>query len=695
MIISLFYTTNFHLKRLKKIKINNMKKVFTQKIVLTALLAVCGLFLHAQVVNTLTVTSPASIAGDYSVNIAAYGAQITGSNTGPATFADDGVAPITDACDGTITNVTGKIAFIDRGACEFGFKSLEAENAGAAIVVICNNDASMPDLIQPLAAGAVGDMVSIATVSMSYNDCQTIRVEAEGADIEVDIRYLCLPPNYGPEVIWGQNTGEGDFANGLNAWTVESGADSSWYYEPTGYAGGAFTNDFINSPTACNGAMVFSSDLLDNAGTWPGSTGSGAGGCAAPCFGALVSPTIDLTQFSDLDALFLQFNQRFRHFAQTSSTLLLSKNGGVTWPDTFVLNGDAVVNAASVDEVSTIPLFGYESANSITMRFEHVGNYYFWSVDDVRISNLPSFVDVQLNNNWYAAPTQWKTPSDQISEQPFITDMFNNGNLTADDLTVAVDITDAGGASVFSTTQTYAALPGFELNENMVFDELMTTASLPAGNYDGTYTVTAIADGGIADNNTANDVIAFSFVVTDDVFSNAPSAMDVEDLQLFAIEPNTDGSIFANGASSEAIFWSSGSCYRVRNGENMTVSNVRFGVTEEEQAASGFIHVQLYKVADTNLDQILAPDERTIVGSNSIVIDTIADKALIDIDLFRADDTGVFMGEQVQLEDNTTYMLTFLTQPLAGDQIDLLSYPASSSTATTGRNWYHFPAQNA
>ncbi len=671
-----------------------MKKVFTQKIVLTALLAVCGLFLQAQVVNTLTVTSPASLAGDYPVNIAPYGQQLTGSFTGTATFADDGVAPNTDACDGDITNVTGKIAFIDRGTCEFGAKSLAGENAGAVAVVICNNDATTPDLIPALAAGAVGDMVNIPTVAMSYNNCQTLRAIAEGGDIEVDINYVCLPPSYGPEVIWGQVTGQGDFAGGLNDWTVVNGADSSWYYEPTGYAGGAFTNDFINSPTVCNGAMVFSSDLLDNAGTFPGSTGSGAGGCAAPCTGSLISPTIDLTQFSDLDALFLQFHQRFRHFAQTSSSLLLSKNGGVTWPDTFVLNGDAVVNAASIDEVSTIPLFGYEDANSITMRFEHVGNYYFWSIDDVRISNLPSFVDVQLNSNWYAAPTQWRTPADQITEQPFITDMFNNGNLTADDLSVTVDVTDAAGTSVFTTTQTYPALPGFELNENTVFDEVMNLSSLPPGDYNGTYTVNAIS-GGVTDNNADNNTIGFSFVVTDDVYSNAPNAMDVADLSLFAMEPNTDGSIFANGASQEAIFWSSGSCYRVRNGEGMTVKNVRFGVTEEEQVASGFIHIQLYEVSDADLSQGLAPDERVLVGATSVVIDTVMDKSLIDVQIFKADETGTFAGEEVELKDNTSYMLTFLTQPLAGDQIDLLSYPSSSTTAATGRNWYHFPAQNA
>ncbi len=686
-----------------------MKKFFTRKaFLLSAFVLVAFGWANAQVVNTLTVTAPASVEGDYVVLIVpGFGQQLTGSLSGEATFADNSVSmePCADQVVGS--SVQGKLAFMDRGNCEYGTKALAAENAGAIAVVICNNDTDNPDARPDNFGGGVdGDMVSIPAMAMSYNDCQTIRVEAEAGDVDFVLSFQCQPPNYEPEVIWGRNSGEGDFAGGLNDWTVESQGDSSWYYEASGFADGAFTSNTIQSPTACNGAMVFSSDLLDNGGTWTGTTGSGAGGCPAPCVGSLISPTIDLTQFTGLDALFLEFHQSFRHFVSTQSLLLLSKNGGVTYPDTIVLNGDAVVNAAAVDEVARVPLFGYESASSLTMKFEHTGNYYFWTIDDVRISNLPSFVDVQLNSNWYAAPVQWKTPANQIAEQIFQIDMFNNGNLTADVVECTVNINDEAGTSVYSQTTDFSGLNigGFALAENeaTTFPATMNISSLAPGLYTGTYEVNASA-GGVADNNPDNNVVDFSFIVTENILSNSPSQEDVDAFGLFAIEPATDGSIYScPDASQCAPFYAAASHYYVRtnvdgNGNPLTFTNVRFGITEEEETASGFVDINVYRLpgGDVNVDGAVAPDERVLVGANSIVVDTVGDLTLIDVPLWRADDTGVFEGDPIELESNSDYMIAFVTRPLAGAQIDLLSYPASSTTSTVGRNFYHFPAANA
>ena len=686
-----------------------MKKFFTKKaVLLSAFVLVAFGYANSQVVNTLTITAPTSVEGDYvALIVPGFGQQLTGTLSGEGTFADNSVSM--DPCeDGVVgMSVQGKLAFMDRGNCEYGYKALAAENAGAVAVVICNNDTANPDLRPDnFGAGVVGDMVSIPTMAISYNDCQRIRMVAETGDVSFTLSYNCQPPNYGPEVIWGRNSGEGDFSGGLNDWTVESAGDTSWYYEATGFADGAFTNNNIQSPTACNGAMVFSSDLLDNGGTWTGTTGSGAGGCAAPCVGSLVSPTIDLTQYSDLDALFLEFHQSYRHFLSTQSLLLLSKNGGVTYPDTIVLNGDAVVNAAAVDETARVPLFGYESASSLTMKFEHTGNYYFWSVDDVRISNLPSFVDVQLNSNWYAAPVQWKTPSNQIAEQIFQIDMFNNGNLTADVVECTVNINNDQGTSVYSQTTDFNGLsiPGFDLGENeaTTFPTTMNITDLTPGLYTGTYEVNASA-AGVVDNNADNNVVDFSFVVTDNILANAPNQDDVDQFGLFAIEPATDGSIYScPDASQCAPFYAAASHYYIRNsvdadGNELTFKNVRFGITEEEEVASGFVDVYVMRLpnGDSNLDQAIAPDERELVGFNSIVVDTVTNLALIDIPVWRADANGTYEGEAVVLESNSDYMIAFVTKPLAGAQIDLLSYPASSTTSTLGRNFYHFPAANA
>src|SRR6185436_1469410 len=58
---------------------------------------------------------------------------------------------------------TGKAALIKRGTCEFGVKVLNAENAGASFVVVYNSAAGGDGLIN-MAAGAVGNQVTIASL---------------------------------------------------------------------------------------------------------------------------------------------------------------------------------------------------------------------------------------------------------------------------------------------------------------------------------------------------------------------------------------------------------------------------------------------------------------------------------------------------------------------------------------------------
>jgi hypothetical protein len=75
---------------------------------------------------------------------AAFGAPLNGGNfTGSIVLASDGVAAagggtLTDACEPITTNVAGKIALVDRGVCTFAVKAKNAQNAGAAGVMIAN-----------------------------------------------------------------------------------------------------------------------------------------------------------------------------------------------------------------------------------------------------------------------------------------------------------------------------------------------------------------------------------------------------------------------------------------------------------------------------------------------------------------------------------------------------------------------------
>lgn len=69
--------------------------------------------------------------------------------------------------------VNGKIAVIYRGACEFGAKALNAQQAGAIAVILINNaENAIPPL---MGSGAVGAQVTIPVVSVSLESGQLIR----------------------------------------------------------------------------------------------------------------------------------------------------------------------------------------------------------------------------------------------------------------------------------------------------------------------------------------------------------------------------------------------------------------------------------------------------------------------------------------------------------------------------------------
>jgi hypothetical protein len=86
----------------------------------------------------LLVTAPAAAAGTYSVGTASFGPALSNPGvTGQIVAAASGSA--TDGCNAITSSVTGKIALIDRGTCNFTVKAKNAQNAGAIGAVIADN----------------------------------------------------------------------------------------------------------------------------------------------------------------------------------------------------------------------------------------------------------------------------------------------------------------------------------------------------------------------------------------------------------------------------------------------------------------------------------------------------------------------------------------------------------------------------
>lgn len=132
--------------------------------------------------QNVTITAPAGIAGDYVTNYTTFGPFVNGQ-AADIVQVDDG-AGVVNGCDPIVTDLTGAIALIDRGACAFTTKTLNAQNAGAMAVIVCNNDSTSNDILGALGAGATpaNCNITIPAAMLGFEDCQAIKMElANGA----------------------------------------------------------------------------------------------------------------------------------------------------------------------------------------------------------------------------------------------------------------------------------------------------------------------------------------------------------------------------------------------------------------------------------------------------------------------------------------------------------------------------------
>jgi PA domain len=123
--------------------------------------------------NLVTINAPSSAAGTYEAAGAQFGPAPTAAGlSGNIVLANDGVGTTTDACEPLVGFPAGAIAVVDRGTCEFSFKALMAQQAGASAVIVADNAPGIPTT---MGAGAVGGQVTIPAVRVSQADGITIK----------------------------------------------------------------------------------------------------------------------------------------------------------------------------------------------------------------------------------------------------------------------------------------------------------------------------------------------------------------------------------------------------------------------------------------------------------------------------------------------------------------------------------------
>ncbi|MBK8256325.1 MAG: S8 family serine peptidase [Polyangiaceae bacterium] len=129
----------------------------------------------------LTVTSPDSASATYPSTQAVFTKYLDAPITGELVLANPPLAcaPLTNAAE-----ISGKIALIDRGTCAFSDKHQEAVNAGAAAVVVVDNQAA--DLPFTM-AGAPPGTIPIPGVMVTLDDGAQLKAALTTGPVAIQI----------------------------------------------------------------------------------------------------------------------------------------------------------------------------------------------------------------------------------------------------------------------------------------------------------------------------------------------------------------------------------------------------------------------------------------------------------------------------------------------------------------------------
>ncbi|MEE9438294.1 MAG: T9SS type A sorting domain-containing protein [Saprospiraceae bacterium] len=486
------------------------------------------------------------------------------------------------------------------------------------------------------------------------------------------------------------------FDAGIDGWTstdLDGNPSTNWVWQADGLvAGGAFNavdgnNDFILSPSVCNGAMVFDSDFLDNDGfvdlTTTPISGFGDGACPVNnddgsfisfCDAILSSPVIDLSGATT--ELAIQFNQGVRQF-NSEYYLLLSKDGGLSYYDTIQLNTDLPTNSAHIlQDVQTIPLCGASGSAEFVMAFWLRGNYYYWGLDDISLipSNIP---DARTNENFFAVSPQYGTPYNMTFDIPFLADIENVSAATAVAPELTVSVTDASGSVLHTETRTYDDVPGCNTDENKPFMQLFTPGNdmSAMGKYGVSYTLETTDD-----INAENDSQSGEFEITEFEFKKVISEEENGGEYLNAIR-------YAGGA-----FQSWGSYFYIpQNDKGQHISEIRSGIVPAngQQFGAGQITVAVYQWVDVNEDGDVNSgdvDEKIKLGE-AVYFVTAANTDARDFKVTPLTPSGDFIVPEAGAE----IIVMLHHEPFSGE----INYFGLNSDAPENRSFYYAATQQA
>jgi len=508
----------------------------------------------------------------------------------------------------------------------------------------------------------------------TFEDCQTIRAEF-GSGVSATIDFFeapciadCAPSvDYPAGTVWGQN-GEGAFSCGLGDWTSLAVTDevSVWKWDadtsPVGQSGAPRP---LDSPTACDGAAqmdlrFYASDLL--------------------------SPLIDLTGVARPVI-------HFTHYLCTLSEdqeiafMTYSRDGGTTWLDTVPITSNSFINSNEQSEtfdteVIKMPFCGDEIGNTAEFRIRFIanGNFYFWTIDDVYITD-ETIADAEAFTGWFAGAPNFKTPASQVDKIAFMVDANNNGNVDFDDASFTATVTK-DGTELHSVTQQLGALPKCTNVENVIAPDFWDM-SAELGMYEINYTLDATSD--FDDTEPDNNTVGSSFMVTESTFSKLRTEEEV-------------GEPYMSGLGQDATYVTYANGYYINDGAGLNPTKLTTGFGVDIYTDFGFTTVTgevREWILDTNGDGIANLEtETTLLAQGQVLLDPSNPIDLRNIEI-RLDTLSAFTDE---FASSGQYLAVIHVAPLTPPSEDTFMAPLSSGFVNNyagNKDYYFAPADFA
>lgn len=455
----------------------------------------------------VTATSHATVGLLTHVQIASFGPDVF-DVSGDLVRIEDVTAPSHDGCEQATNGaeLTGKIAIIDRGACNFTVKVKNAQEAGAIAVLVANNK----DGDDPAPMGGEDETVSIPSMGLSQNESNSIYALLDaGQTVTIkmfknDLSRVFKDSSWDNAIVaheWGhyisnrlvgngsglssnQASSMGEGFGDFHALLFASDTDDNLVVGNENYAGGYGDTTYVASFVSGIRQYPYSTDMEINPSTFAGVEADPEVHASGAVYAAML-----------WDSFIAMVNDERHTFAQAKSLMkdyLVASYKMMPMAPTFTEGRDALLAAAYANDQEDYKLIlaafarrgmGLGAISPSRFSTDHVGVVESYKTD------LDTFTvtEHKLNTN-YEGLTSGYCSNDNILDQgetgTVSFTIKNGGNSALADLsgTVVVvsdhDVTFAnGGAITLGDVALFGSATSapieFTLNEANIGDELV------------------------------------------------------------------------------------------------------------------------------------------------------------------------------------------------------------------------------